>query len=1361
MAYSPILDAMQPRPAFRQETSSAPRHPKQMPDQRWRIAPPNPDLVNEIAEHTALSPLLAQVLVNRGIGSAAEAGQFLNPEQLQLPSPVDEFTDLADALELLMDAIAQRRKIAICGDYDADGMTSTALLLRSLRFLGADVDYAIPSRMSEGYGINRRIVEDFHRDGVQLILTVDNGIAAHHPIAYARELGLTVIVTDHHDVPPTLPPAHAILNPKLIDFDSPYSGVAGVGVAYILAVSLAQCLQQTKDLTTPLLELFTLGTIADLAPLTGVNRRWVRRGLKLLPRSRIPGVQALIQVAGLSNEDQALKPEAIGFRLGPRINAIGRIADPQIVIDLLTTDDPGRALELAMTCEQVNQHRQRLCEEIEQEAIAWCESTRPNLSNDRVLVVVQPNWHHGVIGIVASRLVERYGVPVFIGTYEDDARQKVRGSARGIPEFDVFKALQFAENILEKFGGHRAAGGFSLDSDKLDEFRFRLSLSANQQLMLHHLKPLVAVDVEAQFSDLSQDLWEQIDRLHPCGIENPDPVFWTANVRVLEQKAIGKSQAHLKLTVAQPEGMTADTTEQTFKAIAWRWGEYCPMPSPIDIAYRLKLNEWNGQQNVELEVIGVRPNASTESFRRESVPMAPLPSVPQPSATPTPSRSLPNSFAHPSLPLTPVPAAPSSQCPPHPIDAAFHHITPQRVEFTYADRLYACSISITATARELRIQNAQGQVLALQPDQRRGLLGRSRQDAVEIDISQPFYFNLVRAAMGALQAAEPVSWAIAQPGVADAPVADASHLDSSSLSNSSLSGSSLSDADAIASNESLSSPLSLSGELDNSERPSAGLGGDVNAAAAVNDAVSDAEIKIEDAAVNDAVSDAEVKIEDAAIDDAVELTSTVVAEPYDVQADELAIALVFEERTALEHSNPLGDRPAATEETLTESDAEPSITREPLEDPWRHEESQELEEPVDDFDEAALELDIEAALQAELPPLEPLVSPEQPVDLTSLEPEPAASNFFLSTQAADVDNAPADLSQIQGLMTGKQLHSRQEARSEASGSVASHESDDVAESAAEYDSEIKSDHYLEAEGQPPEASVVDESTQLSADSDVTLEPSEGAGESEKSEGEYCFDLSALPFSPAAPSPGVPTDAIAFLRRPLAELGDANGKFSPAQTRQWLSATLGELTWQQLQPKSQTDLGAAYRTYRAIVLEGDASVDYSKAGDRLSQAIQRELNQLFFKELRGFLSDRNQPTEINGQRLTARTKTTPDCLLPLLGREWTIFSASVLEQMTLNSDPFQEQDGIDGEPIAARDRQWVEEFLATWSHPLAVKLQPPSPVTTIAQIAQLCDRAAADLPFYQWQFEALHWLAFGTGEHPGLLSLLPGEASLDA
>ncbi|MBG1241255.1 single-stranded-DNA-specific exonuclease RecJ [Nostoc sp. NZL] len=682
---------------------------RRLPDQRWQIYPQKPEISQNLAVLTNISPIISQLLINRGMETPEQVQAFLNPESLVLPSPLEDFPDLAISLELLQNAIASQTKIAICGDYDADGMTSTALLLRSLRTLGAQVDYAIPSRMHEGYGINKRIVEEFHSEGVGLILTVDNGISAFEPVARARELGLAVIITDHHDIPQKLPPANAILNPKLIAESSPYRGVAGVGVAYILAVSLAQQLGETKGLIQPMLALFTLGTIADLAPLTGVNRRWVKRGLQHLPKSNLAGIQALIQVGGvqargdegaggveekISNpkskiqNPKSLKPEDIGFRLGPRINAIGRIGDPQTVIELLTTDDMGVALERAMQCEQINASRQEMCQQIEQEAIAYVEAEFvASLQQDRVLVVVQPNWHHGVIGIVASRLVERYGVPVFIGTYEDEGH--IRGSARSIPEFHVFEALEYCHDLLGKFGGHKAAGGFSLPAENLQMLRSRLIEFANQCLEPHHLKPLLKIDAEVNLNHINQQLYQQLNALHPCGMDNPDPVFWTPNVQVVEQKIVGKG--HIKLTIAQ----TIDNQEYKIKAIAWRWGDYFRLPSRVDVAYKLRENYFNGNTTIELELIGVRLPIQLQQF-----------------------------FASPP--------------------------TPSTTTFEYNQRQYTCGFYKNGIEAELRIKNSEGKVLAMQPGHITGLLGTNRQNAKEVDISRPQYDSIIQAALQAL-----------------------------------------------------------------------------------------------------------------------------------------------------------------------------------------------------------------------------------------------------------------------------------------------------------------------------------------------------------------------------------------------------------------------------------------------------------------------------------------------------------------------------------------------------------------------------------------------------------------------------------
>ncbi|MGC1396845.1 MAG: DHHA1 domain-containing protein, partial [Coleofasciculaceae cyanobacterium] len=316
-------------------------------------------------------------------------------------------------------------------------------------------------------------------------------------------------------------------------------------------------------------------------------------------------------------------------------------------------------------------------------AIAFIQQNHQDLQQQRVLVIVQPDWHHGVIGIVASRLVERYGVPVFIGTYEENDQNKIRGSARGIPEFNIFEALQFCQDLLGKFGGHQAAGGFSFPAKNLEEIRQRLSEFAHQCLIPEHLKPLISIDAQADFSQINSDLYWQIDALHPCGIGNPDPIFWTSNVKIVEQKVVGKG--HLKLTLIQ------DNQPTKINAVAWRWGEYFPLPSRVDIAYKLRENTWNSNTTIELELVGIR----------------------------------------------------LSTVAPSPV---------QKAEFEHNQRYYTCSLD--QSLNELRIRNPEGKVLAIQKGQKIGLLGLRREDASEVDVTQPHYYQLIKAATRALAAVE-------------------------------------------------------------------------------------------------------------------------------------------------------------------------------------------------------------------------------------------------------------------------------------------------------------------------------------------------------------------------------------------------------------------------------------------------------------------------------------------------------------------------------------------------------------------------------------------------------------------------------
>ncbi len=632
-----------------------------LPQQRWQIFSPQPDLSREIADSTGLSPIIAQVLLNRGINTTEAAKVFLDPELEDLPDPKQEFPDLIKSIDRIELAIKNGDRITICGDYDVDGMTSTALLIRTLRLLGGNVEYEIPSRMTEGYGINARIVQDCRDRDVKLIITVDNGIAAYEAIALAESLNISVIVTDHHEVPEDpskIPPATAILNPKYkVDPNSPYAAIAGVGVAYVLALELSDRIGKRDELENPLLELFTLGTIADLASLTGINRRLVKKGLRLLSQSKVIGIIALINETGIAKDKQTgLKPEAIGFGLGPRINAIGRIGNPQVIIDLLTCEEMGQAIALAQECEATNRKRQDLCKEIEQEAIAYMTKRRLDgfdITQERVLVIVDREvqnaltpaktkkkkstlsssdqdlpkgngWHHGVIGIVASRLVERYGAPVFIGSYEDahdeDLESKhqgatVRFSVRGIPEFHVFHSLEYIAKIRNKGGGHKAAGGFTLPAENMEKLRSGLREFADRENILpSHISPLINVDVLADLSDISMTMLQACDRLQPCGIGNPDPVFYSENVRVLAQQTRGKDKVkHLSLTLDTGNG-------EKLKAIAWRWGEYCPVPDYVDIAYKLRANQWQDTTSVELEVVGIREATGTAMKSSQNLP---------------------------------------------------------------------------------------------------------------------------------------------------------------------------------------------------------------------------------------------------------------------------------------------------------------------------------------------------------------------------------------------------------------------------------------------------------------------------------------------------------------------------------------------------------------------------------------------------------------------------------------------------------------------------------------------------------------------------------------------------------------------
>ena len=540
---------------------------------------------------------LQAVLTRRGIGSLDQALQWLNPTEL--PPADQHFPDLQRAVDRLTMACQLGETLAICGDYDADGMTSTALLIRALEPLGAHPVAAIPSRMDDGYGLNVRMVEELHQRGVRLLVTVDNGVAAEAALARAQELEVEVVITDHHTIPDPPPRALALLHPATTPDGSPYRGLAGVGLAYVLARSLAEALEQPEAITSAR-DLFCIGTIADMAPLTGANRAWLREGLGQLHRTRCAGLKALQQLSGL--EDRPLRADDVGFQIAPRINAVGRLGEPSMVVNLLTEHDTDAAVELARQCDGLNRQRRELCDAIEAEAVALVESNANTIAP--FLLLAQGHWHHGVIGIVAARLMERYQRPAAL--LAADGEGMMRASVRAPDGFAVDQALQACADHLDRFGGHPAAGGFTVKAERVAALHAQLNGIAEQWMASRLKGRLVKPEALLRFEQIDRSLWASLMKLEPFGIGNPAPLFWARNCQVLEQRIL--RGGHLKLRLRQ------DTT--IHDAIAWRWRDNVTLPDQIDLAFRLSMNRWQGEERLQLEVEALREHHSTMLLQR-------------------------------------------------------------------------------------------------------------------------------------------------------------------------------------------------------------------------------------------------------------------------------------------------------------------------------------------------------------------------------------------------------------------------------------------------------------------------------------------------------------------------------------------------------------------------------------------------------------------------------------------------------------------------------------------------------------------------------------------------------------------------
>ena len=557
-----------------------------------------------LAASTAVDPFVARLLVLRGVADADEARRFLNPQLAQLHDPF-RLKDLPHAVERLERAIAAGERIAVHGDYDVDGVTSTVILRRVLELLGADVIHFIPERLRDGYGLQPAAIERLAAERAAVVVSVDCGIRSRAAAARARELGIDLIVTDHHEPEGELPPALAVINPKRRDCDYPDKHLAGVGVALKLVQAL--CLRRDRSGWLPaFVKLAAVGTVADVVPLRGENRVIAKLGLERLSRKRhAVGLRTLLESAGLLGE--TLTGFHVAFRLAPRINAAGRMSTPDLATRLLLLTDDGQAEEaqdLAGRLEAMNLRRREEEAEILAAARRRVDSD-PAVGAHAFLVVWGEGWHRGVIGIVASKLVDLFHRPALVLAVDGD---EAYGSGRSIPGFDLLGALEHCRGLFTRFGGHRQAAGVTLEAGRLPELRRRLTAFADDRLGPEQLLPRLRIDCRLPLTAVTPDLVAGLRAMEPFGAGNPRPVFSSGAVELVEAPRVLKSR-HLAMRVRQ-QG-------RVFRAVAWRMADRADFVSlhrnALDLAFHLNENFYRGERTVELSVADIRDAAAPEA----------------------------------------------------------------------------------------------------------------------------------------------------------------------------------------------------------------------------------------------------------------------------------------------------------------------------------------------------------------------------------------------------------------------------------------------------------------------------------------------------------------------------------------------------------------------------------------------------------------------------------------------------------------------------------------------------------------------------------------------------------------------------
>jgi single-stranded-DNA-specific exonuclease len=562
-----------------------------MQTKRWQIAPLLTSQANEAL--AGFSPIIRQVLFNRGYATEGEARTFLKAETNFDSNPF-QMTGMEAAVVRIQCAIDLKEPIAIYGDYDVDGVTATALLVQTLLSLGGNARPYIPNRFDEGYGLNLEALDMLKAEGVKLVITVDCGIRSPDEATHARSIDLDVIISDHHQpAEDDLPCALAIINPKQKDDRYPDKDLAGVGVAYKLAQALASRVESsTSDFQLDdLLDLVALGTVADLAPLVGENRLLVRKGLLKIRETKRQGLFSLAAVSDLTLARTTAT--SIGFILGPRLNAAGRLESALDAYELLTTTDLRRAGELAQYLNVQNRQRQELTRKIQAEAETMALVEDPE---SYLLFAVDPDFNSGVVGLAAARLVETYYRPAVVGQV---LKETTRCSCRSIPEFHITRALDQCKDLLIRHGGHAAAAGFSVRNENLEALKKQLKSIAGEQIGGRDLRQTLNADAEVRLSDLQPELLKHLDAFQPTGYGNPEAVFVSRDVRVTQARAVGSEGRHLKLVVT--DGYV------TFDAIGFRLGHLqAELPLKVDLLYTFETNEYNGRTNLQLNLRDVK-----------------------------------------------------------------------------------------------------------------------------------------------------------------------------------------------------------------------------------------------------------------------------------------------------------------------------------------------------------------------------------------------------------------------------------------------------------------------------------------------------------------------------------------------------------------------------------------------------------------------------------------------------------------------------------------------------------------------------------------------------------------------------------